>query len=113
MKTPNTKHTPINQIPRPNPRALPHRSAWLALVVWCVAPGVVSLLAQEDTNAPTRMKPTVVTGSYIPTAETVGPVPVESVSAADIAKVGEQDALHGLRGLGLLVHWQCQCRPGG
>src|SRR6266702_3425965 len=46
----------------------------------------------EDTNA-TTMKPVVVTGSYIPTAETVGPAPVETISAAQIERVGAQDVL--------------------
>src|SRR5438067_7948742 len=47
----------------------------------------------QDTNAPTVLKPTVVTGSLIPTAETVGPAPVETIGAADIEKVGAQDVL--------------------
>src|SRR5438552_5480865 len=47
--------------------------------------------AQEATNAPTRLKPTVVTGSYIPTAETLGPAPVETVTAVQIERTGEQD----------------------
>ena len=42
---------------------------------------------------PVKLKPTVVTGSLIPTAETVGPAPVETVTAADIAKTGSQDVL--------------------
>src|SRR5438876_3848857 len=46
----------------------------------------------EDTNA-IVMKPVVVTGSYIPTAETVGPAPVQTISAAEIEKVGAQDVL--------------------
>ena len=56
----------------------------LSLAIWTVN-------GQEDTNAPTRLKPTVVTGSYIPTAETVGPAPVETVTAAQIETTGEQD----------------------
>jgi len=55
-----------------------------------------SVLAQ-DTNAPTVMKPTVVTGSYIPTAETVGPAPVETVTSAKIQEVGSQDVLLTLK----------------
>lgn len=35
----------------------------------------------------------VVTGSLIPTAETVGPTPVQTVTAAEIEKVGAQDVL--------------------
>src|SRR6266446_3453627 len=53
--------------------------------------GVSSALAQ-DTNA-TVMKPMIVTGSYIPTAETVGPAPVQTITAAEIEKVGAQDVL--------------------
>src|SRR6266704_4533686 len=58
-------------------------------------------LAQQATNQiaaatgekPVKMEKTVVTGSLIPTAETVGPAPVETVSAADIQKIGATDAL--------------------
>ena len=53
--------------------------------------------AQTDTNAAVQMKPTVVTGSLIPTAETVGPAPIETVSSADIQKTGTQDILSALR----------------
>lgn len=59
---------------------------------------VLPVLA-EDTNAPTVLKPTVVTGSYIPTAETVGVAPVDTVSTADIEKVGTQDILLTLKAL--------------
>jgi len=55
--------------------------------------------AQTDTNAAVQMKPTVVTGSLIPTAETVGPAPIETVSTADIQKTGTQDILTALRTL--------------
>ena len=58
------------------------------------------LLAQvADTNAPTVMKPTVVTGSYIPTAETVGPAPVAIVGTAQIERSGQQDILSALQRL--------------
>src|SRR5437762_13563340 len=53
--------------------------------------------AQEATNAPTVRKPTVVTGSYIPTAETVGPAPVQTLSAIDIQQAGTQDTLQTLK----------------
>jgi iron complex outermembrane receptor protein len=43
------------------------------------------------------MKPTVVTGSYIPTAETVGPSPVDIIGRQEIEKVGTQDVLQTLR----------------
>src|SRR5678815_1741794 len=52
----------------------------------------LTVLAQ-DPNAPTRLKPTVVTGSLIPTAETVGAAPVETISAADIERTGATDVL--------------------
>src|SRR5437879_3921185 len=39
------------------------------------------------------MEKTVVTGSLIPTAETVGPAPVETLNASDIEKIGAADAL--------------------
>src|SRR5712671_5971678 len=57
--------------------------------------GVSSALAQ-DTNA-TVMKPVVITGSLIPTAETVGPAPVQTITAADIQKIGAQDVLDLVR----------------
>jgi iron complex outermembrane receptor protein len=56
------------------------------------------LLAQvTDTNAPTVMKPTVVTGSYIPTAETVGPAAVQTLSSEAIAQAGQSDPLMTLK----------------
>lgn len=42
----------------------------------------------QDTAPPEEMKPTVVTGSYIPTAETVNIQPVDTVTAADIERTG-------------------------
>src|SRR6266568_892270 len=53
----------------------------------------------EDTNAPTTMKPVVVTGSLIPTAETVGPAPVQTIGAAEIERVGANDVLDVVRKL--------------
>src|SRR6266404_6652200 len=53
----------------------------------------------QDTNAPTVMKPTVVTGSYIPTAETVGPAPVQTLSTEAINEAGAADTLLTLRKL--------------
>src|SRR3989442_7195906 len=52
-----------------------------------------------DTNAPAKLPTVVVTGSYIPTAETVGAQPVETVSAASIAVSGQQDILQTLKKL--------------
>jgi iron complex outermembrane receptor protein len=60
-----------------------------------LAPG----LHAQDTNAPTEMKPTVVTGSYIPTAETVGAAPVQSLSSENIIQAGTADPLLTLKKL--------------
>ena len=51
----------------------------------------------QDTNGPTAMKPTVVTGSYIPTAETVGATPVQTVGAVEIQQSGTEDTLLTLK----------------
>src|SRR6266566_8598466 len=64
-------------------------------------------LAQQATNQtaaatgekPVKMEKTVVTGSLIPTAETVGPAPVDIVSAERIQQVGSQDVLATLKTL--------------
>ncbi len=58
----------------------------------------ISALAQ-DTNAPTKLKPTVVTGSLIPTAETVGATPVQTLSSTAIEEAGTSDTLTTLRKL--------------
>ncbi len=54
-----------------------------------------SALAQE-TNQPTVLKPVVVTGSLIPTAETVGPAPINIVTPIQIQAAGQQDVLSTL-----------------
>src|SRR5881396_1249321 len=56
-------------------------------------------LAQQATNEPVKLEKTVVTGSLIPTAETVGPAPVDIVSAERIQQVGSQDVLATLKTL--------------
>src|SRR5205814_6045618 len=69
--------------------------------------GLSADLAQPSTNQtvaatggqPTKMEKTVVTGSLIPTAETVGPAPVDVVSAERIQQVGSQDVLATLKAL--------------
>ena len=53
----------------------------------------------QDTNAPTVMKPTVVTGSYIPTAETVGPAPLQTLTTEAIDQSGQADPLLTLKKL--------------
>src|SRR6266576_185963 len=62
-------------------------------------------MAQQATNQtaaatsepPTKLEKTVVTGSLLPTAETVGPAPVDVVSAQQIQTLGTQDPLNTLR----------------
>lgn len=75
---------------------IPRRNILLGLAgaLAVVLPGQ----AQDTTatNAPTVLKPTVVTGSFIPTAETVGAAPVAVVSAAQINAAGQQDILASL-----------------
>lgn len=66
----------------------------LASALGLVLPGQAQDTA--GTNAPTVLKPSVVTGSYIPTAETVGPAPVAVVSSAQISASGSQDVLAAL-----------------
>src|SRR5881396_141237 len=64
-------------------------------------------LAQQATNQtaaatgekPVKTEKTVVTGSLIPTAETVGPAPVEVVGTVEIQKSGQQDILQALKRL--------------
>src|SRR6266536_2724640 len=56
-------------------------------------------LAQQATNAPVKVEKTVGTGSLIPTAETVGPAPVDIVGAERIQQVGTQDVLATLKAL--------------
>jgi iron complex outermembrane receptor protein len=68
----------------------------LALVVAVVAVMAWTAVAQEA-NAPEKLKPTVVTGSYIPTAETVGVAPVDVVGVQTIERVGSQDVLETLK----------------
>ena len=46
----------------------------------------------EDTNA-TTMKPVVITGSYIPTAETVGPAPVQTITSAQIESIDRKSVV--------------------
>ena len=59
---------------------------------------VPALMAQSAT-APTEMKKQTVTGSLIPTADSVGVAPVETVTVADIEKVGGTDILATLKAL--------------
>src|SRR5512142_3207454 len=56
-------------------------------------------LAQDSASAPEQLKPTIVTGSYIPTAETVGPAPVQTLSTENIQQAGTADPLLTLKKL--------------
>ena len=58
-----------------------------------------AVFGQADATAPKELKPVVVTGSYIPTAETVGPAPVDTVAVEQIQKAGSQDVLETLKKL--------------
>jgi iron complex outermembrane receptor protein len=75
-------------------RPTPFTATLLAIVASLTLP--IATPAQ-DTNGPTKLKPTVVTGSFIPTADTVGASPVDTVSSADIERVGTQDILTTLK----------------
>lgn len=78
----------LRQIPRPNV---------LASLAGCLTVGLPALA--QDTNAPTVMKPTVVTGSYIPTAETVTATPVQTLTTESISEAGQSDSLLTLKKL--------------
>src|SRR5579859_564870 len=78
----------LPQIPRPNV---------LAGLAGCLTVALPALA--QDTNAPTVMKPTVITGSYIPTAETVGPAPLQTLSTETIDQAGTADPLLTLKKL--------------
>lgn len=74
------------------------RALLIGLGAQLLAPSV--LLAQDSsTNAPTEMKKTVITGSLIPTADNVGASPIETISSADIQKVGGTDVLQAIKSL--------------
>src|SRR3954462_12357827 len=72
------------------------------LIVNALLVGAMTLISTtpgigQETNGPSRMKPTVVTGSYIPTSETVGASPVDVIGRQELEKVGTQDVLQTLR----------------
>src|ERR1043166_7855571 len=58
-----------------------------------------SLALAQETNAPVTTKPVVVTGSLIPTAETVGAAPVQTIAETTIQQAGTGDALLTLKKL--------------
>jgi len=78
----------FRQIPRPSV---------LAGLAGCLTVALPALA--QDTNAPTVMKPTVITGSYIPTAETVGAAPLQTLSTETIDQAGTSDPLLTLKKL--------------
>lgn len=53
--------------------------------------------SQAVTNETERLKPVVVTGSLIPTAETVGASSVEVLNSVDIERIGSTDILETLK----------------
>src|SRR6185436_4816254 len=55
--------------------------------------------AVATSDQPVKMEKTVVTGSLIPTADTVGPAPVDIISAQKIEQIGSQDVLATLKAL--------------
>ncbi len=77
---------------------IPRRNTAIAVAGALLLAGSLSALAQ-DTNAPEVIKPTVVTGSYIPTAETVGPAAVQTLSTEAIDQSGTADTLMTLKKL--------------
>ena len=53
----------------------------------------------QDTNVPTKLKPVVVTGSLIPSAETAQATPVDVISIEEVEKVGAQNLYQLVRTL--------------
>ena len=68
----------------------------LALPV-ALAQQTTNQIAAANTQQPVKMEKTVVTGSLIPTAETVGPAPVDLATAETITRLGSADVLHSLK----------------
>jgi len=61
------------------------RTVIIGLATSCIIP---TQTQAEDTNAPTQLKPTVVTGSLIPTFETITAAPVDVYTIEQIEKTG-------------------------
>src|SRR6266404_4721065 len=55
---------------------------------------LLTQLQAEDTNAPTQLKPTVVTGSLIPTFETITAAPVDVYTIEEIERTGVDSVPH-------------------
>src|ERR1051325_8542737 len=60
----------------------------LRTILACFVLTMLPAVAQEATNAASQLKPTVVTGSLIPTYETITPTPVDVYTAEQVAKAG-------------------------
>jgi iron complex outermembrane receptor protein len=84
-----------------HPKPLVSAARWFALLT-AVAIGSVAAQTQE-TSPPSSEAPApeqvIVTGSYIPTAEGEGPLPVSTFTASDLLKLGAQTPAEGLRRL--------------
>src|SRR5438093_7287108 len=73
------------------------RRGWL---LGLVGPVIVATAAlAQETNVPAKLKPVVVTGSLIPTAETAQPTPVDVISVEQVEKVGAQNLYQLVRTL--------------
>ena len=79
----------------PNPSRLVAKALGVALA----SAALSGANAQAQTTNATELPAVVVTGSLIPTAETVGPSPVDTVSSEAISKLGSQDVLDTLKKL--------------
>ena len=75
------------------------RALLMGLGAQLIAPSAFLLAEDASTKAPAEMKKTVITGSLIPTADTVGMSPIDTISSADIQKVGGTDILQTLKAL--------------
>lgn len=76
-------------------KSLPISSLLVGLLSASLLPA--ASFGQQATNDTERLKPVVVTGSLIPTAETVGASAVEVLNSVDIEKVGSTDVLETLK----------------
>src|SRR5438093_13480528 len=82
----------MSNIPKTSVRSAVRRLLYSTLGIQMLA--LPAAYAQTATNqGPVKLERTVVTGSLIPTAETVGPAPVEAISGAKIEKAGATDGL--------------------
>jgi iron complex outermembrane receptor protein len=67
------------------PKATFHKTFIIGMVT---SSFFLTQLRAEETNAPTQLKPTVVTGSLLPTFETITAAPVDVYTIEDIQKTG-------------------------